>query len=343
MSPSKNKYVYMISKPRGFTIIELLVVISIIGILSGLLVPAVQAAREAARRMQCSNNLKQIGMACMTHVDRGKHYPTGGWGWAWVGDPDRGYGRNQPGGWVYNILPGLELTSLHNMGKGLSPSNKKTFATRMVRTPLAVMVCPSRRQAILYPKPQDQLFIAHNADPNSATDNVVARGDYAACCGSHIFQSHAGAGPPSFDDVNTWQWPDVDNPKSSYYCDGVIYTRSVIKPVDIRRGSSHTIMAGEKFLNPDHYFNGLDLGDNESLFTGLNNDNYRVTFEEPRHDVKSNRYDTMRFGSPHVTACNFVFCDGSVHSISYEVYPPAFSIYGSRNDPTIISETVFNE
>src|SRR5213593_486082 len=91
-------------KKRGFTLVELLVVIAIIGILVALLLPAVQAAREAARRTQCMNHLKQLATACMNHHDTYKYFPSGGWGYHWVGDPDRGSGAEQPGSWMYNIL-----------------------------------------------------------------------------------------------------------------------------------------------------------------------------------------------------------------------------------------------
>jgi prepilin-type N-terminal cleavage/methylation domain-containing protein len=92
-------------KQHGFTLVELLVVIAIIGILIALLLPAVQAAREAARRSQCINQLKQMGIGALNHESTHGHLPSCGWGSEWLGDPDRGYGKDQPGGWIYNILP----------------------------------------------------------------------------------------------------------------------------------------------------------------------------------------------------------------------------------------------
>src|SRR5262245_9385622 len=102
----------------AFTLVELLVVISVIAVLVGLLLPAVQQAREAARRMQCSNNLKQIGLGALNHESTHQYLPSGGWGHRWVGDADSGFGRSQPGGWVYSLLPYVEQSALHSRGAG---------------------------------------------------------------------------------------------------------------------------------------------------------------------------------------------------------------------------------
>ena len=79
-----------------------------------------QQSRQPARQhsdSQCKNNLKQLALGAMNHHDAHRFFPTGGWGWFWVGDPDRGFGKEQPGGWVYNILPYIEEGTLHDRGK----------------------------------------------------------------------------------------------------------------------------------------------------------------------------------------------------------------------------------
>src|SRR6476659_9581645 len=110
---------------RAFTLVELLVVIAIIGILVALLLPAVQAARESARRQQCSNHLKQLALGALNHEQTHQTFPTGGWGWFWVGDADRGFKRDQPGGWIYNLLPYVEEDAKYRLA---GDGNRETIS-----------------------------------------------------------------------------------------------------------------------------------------------------------------------------------------------------------------------
>ena len=111
-----------------------------------LLLPAVQAARAAARRVQCINTMKQFGLAAMNHESAYGFLPSGGWGWGWVGDPDQGPGREQPGGWVFSLLPFYEEQGVYGIGAGMTAEQKRQENSRMFSTVIATMNCPSRRE-----------------------------------------------------------------------------------------------------------------------------------------------------------------------------------------------------
>jgi len=140
-----------VASNRGFTLVELLVVITIIGILISLLLPAVQAAREAARRAQCVNNLKQIGLACANCESAMKALPSGGWDCNFCGDPEQGNGYSQPGGAIFNCLPYMEQQALYALQAGKTGSTRLAAAQTMISTPVSSFYCPSRRQAKAYP------------------------------------------------------------------------------------------------------------------------------------------------------------------------------------------------
>ena len=140
---------HLSSTRNAFTLVELLVVIAIIGVLIAMLLPAVQAAREAARRMQCSNNLKQLALGSLQIEAAHGCLPSGGWGWVWIGDPERGFGKDQPGGWAYTILPYIEQQDVFDLGKGADTDRVAIMQGRL-QIPITTFICPSRRQAEAY-------------------------------------------------------------------------------------------------------------------------------------------------------------------------------------------------
>jgi prepilin-type N-terminal cleavage/methylation domain-containing protein len=318
---------------RGFTLVELLVVIAIIGILIALLLPAVQAAREAARRTQCINNLKQIGLAFQNHEMSVRHFPTGGWGYLWVGDPARGFGERQPGGWVFNILPFVEESTLYNLAKGATGAAKATLMTRMNAQAISIVYCPTRRAPVAYPY---KLFTTpHNAN---VTDSVC-KSDYAANGGDGPWGAPFYTGPATLTEGDTpgayaWQ-PDVET--------GICHQRSKVTVRQITDGLSKTYLVGEKTITPENYVNGLDNGDDQSALSGADIDLVRWT-----QNYRSNKFapwpDTpgveqyFRFGSAHPGILNMALCDGSVRAIDYSVDPETHRRLGNREDGETIND-----
>ena len=309
----------------GFTLVELLVVIAIIGILVTLLLPAVQATREAARRTQCVNNLKQLGLAMVNHENALGRFPSGGWGWLWVGEPERGTDLAQPGGWAFNILEFIEQQDLRTMGWNLPASQRNDAITRRVGTPLAVLSCPSRRPALAYP---DHFNINYRtASSTSLSSPLLARSDYACNAGDQA-QCEVSGGPDSLTQGDTtYSWHDMSGHT------GIAYERSKVKLTDISDGTSRTYMIGEKYLNPDNYTTGVAWGDNENLYVGYDDDMYRST--NLGHGALADQAGLSShcsFGSAHPGGFHMVFCDGSVHTISYIIDPEIHRRLGNRED-----------
>jgi prepilin-type N-terminal cleavage/methylation domain-containing protein/prepilin-type processing-associated H-X9-DG protein len=306
--------------PRaGFSLIELLVVVLIIAILIGLILAAVQPAREAASRAVCANNLHQIGIGANIHATQVGYFPTGGWGWSWVGDPDRGTDQGQTGGWIYNLLPYVEQQDLHDLGAGQPSPAKDQAIVQRLQTPVSTFNCPTRRKGGPWPNAGGYTFHDCNAPVLQE-----ARTDYAANCGDGSRDEiYGGPGSLAEGDNPGYAWPSTSD------LTGISFQRSMVRPEDVLGGLSNTIYASEKYLNPDHYEKGNDGSDNESMYTGFNNDLFRVTSSVPVQD-RSGYSNTMSFGSAHRVGLNVLYCDGSVRFTAYSISAAVFKPMGNR-------------
>ena len=301
---------------HGFTLVELLVVITIIGILISLLLPAVQSAREAARRLQCSNNLKQMGLACLNHEQAHGFFPTGGWssnyqGWI-ASDPDLGVGDTQPGNWLFNILPYMEQQALHDLGAGLTGAAKQPLFTQREQTLLPAANCPSRR------RPGTRPVYSGRTWWNCTVFTVAAKADYAGNAGDDAC--------PEDTNVNT----------------GIFFHKSMVRAANVNDGLSNTYLVGEKSLNPDYYETGQSGGDDDTQFEGANCDSLRSTYPVTAlYPDRAGNDAGYQFGSVHAAGFNMAFCDGSVRSISYSIDAATHQYLGNRKDGQPIDDSKF--
>jgi prepilin-type N-terminal cleavage/methylation domain-containing protein len=301
-------------KPRGFTLVELLVVIAIIGILVALLLPAVQAAREAARRTQCVNNLKQIGIALHNHVDSKGVFPTGGTKpWPLIEDhSDHGtpWGEDKQGlSWAFQILPFFEERVIYDLDVN----------GEIERSVIQGYFCPSRSHI-------RRQFHRTLMDYAGVTSGDFWRGEIWNVPMNRTYNGII---------VRTnWRYISIAGKTGR--------PANSTKPVrfaDIRDGSSNTLLIGEKRLRPSRYTFG-DWHDDKGWADGWDPDTMRSTGIDANrgyqygHDANTGCYRScgFDFGSAHPSAANFCLGDGSVRSIDYDINARLFELLGNRQD-----------
>ena len=265
-------------------------------------------------------------------------FPHGGWRWNWTGDPDAGFGREQPGNWHYNILPFVEQGQLHDLGKGLSGAAKAAALGQVMATPVAIFNCPSRRSAVAHVVTSGTIANAVRPDAGGKTD-YAANGGYHPRISFSIFGSLSSveeAADPSW--AGWHNKPDYLNRR--YLCDGMSCSGYTVELRQVTDGLSNTYMVGEKHIDSLQYRTGRDSGDDQTWSTGHDKDFFRWTTGPPTYNTTSYqpRQDTPglanydAFGSAHSSACNYVFGDGSVHSISYNIDLVLHGRLGGRED-----------
>jgi prepilin-type N-terminal cleavage/methylation domain-containing protein/prepilin-type processing-associated H-X9-DG protein len=295
---------------RGFTLIELLVVIAIIAILIGLLLPAVQKVREAASRMKCQNNLKQIGLAMHNYHGRVGYFPPG----FTSGAPSRDAEGTGPGwGWAAYLLPDLEQDNVaRTIDYRLDIAHANNAAARA--RPLAVFLCPSD-------------------SPGALTFTAAAEDGMPIC--QVAFANYVGMG-------GTYEitgFPDSNN--------GVLYRNSRVTTLAILDGTSNTLMVGERTFrkSPQTTWVGAVTGSSNPPqnpgyeFEGPPTFCLTNTGEAADGRVPNNPLDHVEdTNSNHTQGVNFLFCDGSVRPIHNTINPVTWEALGTRSGGEVVSD-----
>ena len=291
------------ARSRGFTLIELLVVISLIGLLIGLLLPAVQGAREAGRRAQCQNTLKQIGLGFLNHHEQLGAFPTGGWNWNTPPTYINGMpatGSAQQAGWGFQVLPYLEGTVPWSGGQATTDRDRVLVA---IGTTNSVFFCPTRRppQTLSYSDPE-------YLDGATTTQALC---DYAAA-------NWEGTGVVKRYDPN----------RVADITDGTSNTLLV--------GEKRLNLTKLGRVQDDD-----DIGYTSGWDQDTIRSTDRAPAPDYRAAVGSSATGELRFGSSHPGKFHAVFADGSVRPLAYTIDPRIFKYLGNKADGQVLSSSSY--
>ena len=295
---------------RAFTLVELLTVIALIGVLAALLLPAVQAARGAARNVDCKNKIHQLALAFQTHYAAHGRFAGDGWGYRWVGDPDRGDGWRQPGGWIYRLLPFIEADTIRQLGSDQQPDvitpEQEYGLAQATQQHLGWFNCPSRRPARLTLLTTEWEYV--NMDNGQLTATV----SYDANWGSQPVVYKGGPANPIMD-MSERQLNLL--PTS----DGIVFPLSAIKASRITDGLSKTYLVGDMFFWAT---DNTDSPDGRELHSPLSSYYVKSAYDPPLRDMPPDPTigrALQRWGSAYPQNWNVAFCDGSVQSMSFDI------------------------
>jgi prepilin-type N-terminal cleavage/methylation domain-containing protein len=323
-------------KREAFTLVELLVVIAIIGILIALLLPAVQAAREAARRMQCANNLKQLGLALHNYHDVHKQFPLGA-----VHHQPYAFGtpsNDNHGSLLVALLPFIEQQNLYD--------NCDFTTDTMFNSTISggQKVHEVWVTAYLCPSDGGQDYIA-NGNPlyPSTTGLKLATSNYAASMGNQWF-SPCAFGANMFGTGSAIHGHNEDGSLISGVFSHTAWGASI---ADIRDGTSNTIALGE--IRPSCSWHARDgwMHVNSLWFATTCPINYNNCENEPDYDPSCAPAGgawscDMGFKSRHTGGCQFVLADGSVHFLSENIDYDTYQRLGDRRDGQVIDASALN-